>query len=87
MVYQDKAQVGSVRLLALKLTRLNVRVPACSEKGYEHAWLIVMTSEPEQANVCWYGLRTWIECGSTKEAVGNGKTVRLLILLAPNVSG
>ena len=38
-------------------------MPACWEKGYEHAWLIITDLEPEQANICWYGLRTWIECG------------------------
>lgn len=31
--------------------------------GYDDPWLIVTDLAPEQADVCWYGLRAWIECG------------------------
>jgi hypothetical protein len=36
---------------------------ACWEAGYKDPWLILTDLPPAQADVCWYGLRTWIECG------------------------
>ena len=33
------------------------------EAGYETAWAIVTDLSAEQAQVSWYGLRSWIECG------------------------
>ncbi|MGB0386841.1 MAG: transposase [Ardenticatenaceae bacterium] len=46
-----------------KTNPLKCTLLACWEEGYDHPWLILTDLEPEQANVCWYGLRTWIECG------------------------
>ncbi len=46
-----------------KTNPLKCTLLACWEEGYDHPWLIVTDLVPEQANVCWYGLRTWIECG------------------------
>lgn len=33
------------------------------EEGYEESWLILTDLPAEQALPCWYGLRSWIECG------------------------
>jgi hypothetical protein len=33
------------------------------EAGYEEPWLVLTDLPAEQALPCWYGLRTWIECG------------------------
>jgi hypothetical protein len=33
------------------------------EEGYNDPWLILTNLPAEQALSCWYGLRTWIECG------------------------
>jgi hypothetical protein len=33
------------------------------EAGYEHPWLILTDLWPEQAEIAWYGMRAWIECG------------------------
>jgi hypothetical protein len=33
------------------------------EEGYEHPWAIITDLAPEEANVAWYGLRSWIEAG------------------------
>lgn len=33
------------------------------EDGYQDAWLILTSLFPDQANVAWYGMRSWIECG------------------------
>ena len=60
---QQKAPIGQARPLVLKTNPLKCTLLACWEEGYDHPWLIVTDLAPEQANVCWYGLRTWIECG------------------------
>ena len=33
------------------------------EEGYEEPWLILTDLPDKQATPCWYGLRSWIECG------------------------
>ncbi len=33
------------------------------DEGHTEPWLILTDLTPEQAEVCWYGLRAWIECG------------------------
>jgi hypothetical protein len=33
------------------------------EEGFEEPWLILTDLSPDQALPCWYGLRSWIECG------------------------
>jgi hypothetical protein len=33
------------------------------EEGYEEPWLILTDLPAEASQACWYGLRTWIECG------------------------
>jgi hypothetical protein len=33
------------------------------EAGYEHPWVVLTDLAPEEADVCWYGMRTWIETG------------------------
>lgn len=30
---------------------------------YEHPWVIITDIAPEDADICWYSLRAWIECG------------------------
>ena len=32
------------------------------EEGYAEPWLIVTDLAPQQANICWYGMRSWVEC-------------------------
>lgn len=33
------------------------------DDGYKEAWLVLTDLPPHSANVCWYGLRAWIEQG------------------------
>lgn len=33
------------------------------DEGYKDPWLVVTDLPPQAANVCWYGLRAWIEQG------------------------
>ena len=31
--------------------------------AYEHPWVVLTDLEPEQAQVSWYGMRSWTETG------------------------
>ena len=52
---------GSV--MCFKSHPLACTLLACWEPGYATPWLILTDLTPAQADVCWYSLRTWIECG------------------------
>jgi hypothetical protein len=59
-------QVGSAwcgQVICFKERSLNCTVLTCWQAGYADPWLIITDLTPEQADVCWYSLRTWIECG------------------------
>jgi hypothetical protein len=43
--------------------RLECTLLAWWGQGYADPWLVVTDLPPEAAEVCWYGLRTWIEQG------------------------
>lgn len=43
--------------------RLACTLVACWEPGHQDRWLVVTDLLPEQAQVTWYSLRAWIECG------------------------
>ena len=43
--------------------RLECTLMACWEEGYEEPWFLVTDLEPDQAEVLWYGMRSWIEGG------------------------
>ncbi|MGB5711834.1 MAG: hypothetical protein WBM44_13105 [Waterburya sp.] len=32
------------------------------DEGYVDPWLIITDLTPQQAQICWYGMRSWIEC-------------------------
>ena len=36
---------------------------ACWEPGYAEPWLVLTDLPPQAADICWYGLRAWIEQG------------------------
>lgn len=44
-------------------SRLCCTLLACWEAGYADPWLVLTDLPPEAANVCWYGMRAWIEHG------------------------
>lgn len=59
-------QVGSAwcgAVICFKEHSLACTVLTCWQPGYADPWLIITDLTPEQADVCWYSLRTWIECG------------------------
>jgi len=43
--------------------RLDCTRLACWGEGHAEAWLVVTDLPPQAADVCWYGLRAWIEQG------------------------
>jgi hypothetical protein len=43
--------------------QLECTLLACWDEGYADPWLVLTDLPPEAADVCWYGLRAWIEQG------------------------
>ena len=54
---------GRVVCFATKQRQLECTLLARWDKGYREPWLIVTDLEVASADVAWYGLRSWIECG------------------------
>jgi hypothetical protein len=54
---------GKVECFAGKASRLTCTLLMHWEAGYEHPWAVLTDLDPEQAEVSWYGMRTWIETG------------------------
>jgi hypothetical protein len=54
---------GKVECFAGKGSRLTCTLLMHWEVGYESAWAVLTDLEPEEAEVSWYGMRTWIETG------------------------
>lgn len=50
-------------VLCFKTQALACTLLVCWPAGQREPWLIVSDLAPAQANVGWYGLRSWIECG------------------------
>jgi len=49
-------------VVCFKHNSLTCTLLARWDAGYADPWLILTDLTPEQAEACWYGLRTWIEC-------------------------
>jgi len=54
---------GHVTLFKTKTTQLECTLLAYWGEGHEEPWLVVTDLPPQAANVCWYGMRAWIEQG------------------------
>lgn len=54
---------GAVTCFATKQRQLPCTLLARWDPGYRDSWLIVTDLPAAQADVAWYGLRAWIECG------------------------
>ncbi|NES40060.1 MAG: transposase [Moorea sp. SIO2C4] len=58
-------QVGqswSGKVTCFKTNSLSCTLLAQWDCGYADPWLIVTDLSPQQAQICWYGMRSWIEC-------------------------
>ncbi len=54
---------GAVTCFATKDRQLECTLLARWDNGYTDPWLILTDLPAAQADVAWYGLRAWIECG------------------------
>lgn len=54
---------GRVTCFVTKERQLSCTLLARWDRGYSAPWLIVTDLGAQQADVAWYGLRAWIECG------------------------
>ena len=54
---------GLVTCFATKDRQLECTLLARWDRGYADPWLILTDLAPQQADVAWYALRAWIECG------------------------
>ena len=54
---------GAVSCFASKQRQLPCTLLARWDRGYREPWLIVTSLPSAQADVAWYGLRAWVECG------------------------
>jgi hypothetical protein len=54
---------GPVTCFATKDRQLSCTLLARWDKGYKDPWLILTDLPTSRADVAWYGLRAWIECG------------------------
>lgn len=54
---------GVVECFAGKKSRLVCTLLMQRQEGYEHPWAILTDLAPDAANVAWYALRSWVECG------------------------
>lgn len=51
------------RVTCFKTRPLRCTLLACWSYEHKNPWLILTDLAPHQADVAWYGLRVWIECG------------------------
>ncbi len=58
-----QAWAGVVTCFATPERQLDCTLLARWEAGYRDPWLILTDLAPSAADVAWYGLRAWIECG------------------------
>jgi hypothetical protein len=58
-----QAWAGHVTCFATKNRQLDCTLLARWDRGYRDPWLIVTDLGAAAADVAWYGLRAWIECG------------------------
>jgi len=59
-------QVGQAwcgEVVCFKRQQLACTLLACWAEGHQDPWLMLTDLAPDQAQVAWYGLRTWIEAG------------------------
>ena len=53
----------SGRVTCFKSNPLDCTLLACWAEQHEEPWVILTDVAPEQADILWYSLRPWIECG------------------------
>jgi Transposase DDE domain len=54
---------GQVRCFTETSSRLDCTLVVCWDEVHEERWFIVTDLLPAQADIAWYAMRAWIECG------------------------
>lgn len=54
---------GQVECFVEKKSRITATLLMQWEEGYEHPWIVLTDLPVEEAEVSWYGMRTWVETG------------------------
>jgi hypothetical protein len=62
-VVPNAGQAWSGRVVCFKSNPLTCTLLARRDEHHIEPWLIITDLSPEQADVCWYALRAWIESG------------------------
>jgi hypothetical protein len=63
VTHVDQRWQGRVTVFKNAPGRLECTLLACWGEGHTDPWLVVTDLPPEAADICWYGLRAWIEQG------------------------
>jgi len=50
------------KVSCFKTNSLDCTLLARWDEGYSQPWLIVTDLDPHKAEICWYAMRSWIEC-------------------------
>lgn len=58
----EVGQSWSGKVSCFKSNSLDCTLLARWDEGYADPWLIVTDLTPERAQICWYRMRSWIEC-------------------------
>lgn len=61
-VVSQVGQSWAGRVTCFKTKPLECTLLARWDQGYRDPWLVLTDLEPQQADILWYGLRSWIEC-------------------------
>jgi hypothetical protein len=62
---------GQVACFSARDNTLKCTLLAVWDEGHEEAWFVLTDLAPDVADVAWYGMRSWIECGF-KDLKGGG---------------
>lgn len=60
---RQNGQVVARRVVCFKTTQLHCTLLTCWQADYTTPWLIVTDLPVPQAQIVWYAMRAWIECG------------------------
>ncbi|MEM9275485.1 MAG: transposase [Cyanobacteria bacterium P01_F01_bin.143] len=61
-VVPSQGMSWSGKVTCFKTNPIDCTLLARWDEGYTDPWLILTDLNPDEANVCWYGFRSWIEC-------------------------
>jgi hypothetical protein len=63
VTYSQRSWCGEVDCFKTKASQLSCTLLATCHESYADPWIIVTDLPPAQAEVAWYGMRSWVEAG------------------------